>query len=210
MRLQALLKSFDIAVEQYARVSGTHWYELELTATDNLTLERMHVPLSGGGDVEERLHRPARGPAPRGGPERGPAQPAAGRGPADRGRAAAGGGRTGGDAAGTRLRWLVSRIDQSRPYYLLGEVEMRRWPGAGPDRAARQRGDLQPGQSYRGGILRLHYARAAELGPWLDLVAVRGEVVVQFWLKPGEAAVTLGPGEEQREDRIPEQLRRFL
>ena len=44
--------------------------------------------------------------------------------------------------------------------------------------------------SYRGGVLRLHYARAAELGPWLDLVAVRGEVV-QFWLKPGEAAVTL-------------------
>jgi len=40
--LQALLKSFDIAVEQYARVSGTHWYELELTATDNLTLERIH------------------------------------------------------------------------------------------------------------------------------------------------------------------------
>ena len=39
--LQALLKSFDIAVEQYARVSGTHWYDLELTATDNLTLERM-------------------------------------------------------------------------------------------------------------------------------------------------------------------------
>jgi inner membrane protein len=38
--------------------------------------------------------------------------------------------------------------------------------------------------SYRGGILRLHYARARELGPWLDLVAVRGEVVVQFWLKP--------------------------
>jgi inner membrane protein len=64
--------------------------------------------------------------------------------------------------------------------------------------------------SYRGGILRLHYARAAELGPWLDLVAARGEMVVQFWLKPGEVAVTLGVGEEQREERIPEQLWRFL
>jgi len=41
-------------------------------------------------------------------------------------------------------------------------------------------------------------------------VAVRGEVIVQFWLKPGEAAVTLGVGEEQREERIPVQLRRFL
>jgi len=39
---------------------------------------------------------------------------------------------------------------------------------------------------------------------------VRGEVVVQFWLRPGEAAVALGIGEEQREERIPEQLRRFL
>jgi inner membrane protein len=56
----------------------------------------------------------------------------------------------------------------------------------------------------------LHYARAAELGPWLDLVAARGEMVVQFWLKPGVVAVTLGVGEEQREERIPEQLRRFL
>ena len=28
-------------------------------------------------------------------------------------------------------------------------------------------------------------------------VAVRDEVVVQFWLKPGEAAVTLGVGEER-------------
>jgi hypothetical protein len=40
--------------------------------------------------------------------------------------------------------------------------------------------------------------------------AARGEVVVPFWLKPGETAVTLGTGEEQREERIPEQLRRFL
>ena len=64
--------------------------------------------------------------------------------------------------------------------------------------------------TYRGGILQLHYARAPELGPWLDRVAVRGEVVVQFWLKPGEAAVTLGTGEEREVERIPEQLRRFL
>ena len=54
------------------------------------------------------------------------------------------------------------------------------------------------------------FARAQELGPWLDLVAVRGEVVVQFWLRPGEAAVTLGAGEEQPVERIPAQLRRFL
>jgi hypothetical protein len=37
-------------------------------------------------------------------------------------------------------------------------------------------------------------------------VAVRGEGVMRFWLKPGEMAVTLGPGEEQREERIPAHL----
>jgi hypothetical protein len=41
-------------------------------------------------------------------------------------------------------------------------------------------------------------------------VAVWGEGVVPFRLKPGEAAVTLGAGEERREERIPAQLRRFL
>jgi hypothetical protein len=29
---------------------------------------------------------------------------------------------------------------------------------------------------------------------------------VQFWLRPGETAVTLGVGEEREVERIPEQL----
>ncbi len=37
--LQALLRSFDIAVKQYQRQIGTHWYKLDLVASDNLTLE---------------------------------------------------------------------------------------------------------------------------------------------------------------------------
>lgn len=41
-------------------------------------------------------------------------------------------------------------------------------------------------------------------------MAVRGGVIVQFWNKPGEAAVTLEKGEEREAERIPEQLRRFL
>jgi hypothetical protein len=41
-------------------------------------------------------------------------------------------------------------------------------------------------------------------------VAIRGEGVVQFWLRPGEAAVTLEAGEEREVERILEQLRRFL
>ena len=71
-------------------------------------------------------------------------------------------------------------------------------------------GALYNPASYRGGILRLHNARAPELEPWLDRVAVRGEGVAPFWLRPGEAAVTLGVEEEREEDRIPEPLGRFL
>ena len=110
---------------------------------------------------------------------------------------------------GHTLRWLVSRIDQSRPYYLLGEVEIA--DGKGPALAGRLDSvETYNPASYRGGILRLHYARATELEPWLDRIAVRGEVVVQFWLKPGEAAVTLGTGEEREVERIPRQLGKFL
>jgi inner membrane protein len=206
--LQALLKSFDIAVEQYARVSGTHWYELELTATDNLTLERIHCrcpvvgtwkngfivlhqgqPRAVGQSEAQHNLLPVAARLIQGEPLRVVAERV--------------------DMAGHTLRWLVSRIDQSRPYYLLGEVEMP--DGQGPALAGRLDSvDTYNPASYRGGILRLHYARAAELGPWLDLVAVRGEVIVQFWLRPGEVAVSLGPGEEREVERIPEQLRRFM
>lgn len=39
---------------------------------------------------------------------------------------------------------------------------------------------------YSGQIMTLRYARAQELGPWFDLIAAKGEIFVQFWLKPGE------------------------
>ena len=206
--LQALLESFDITVEQYARGSGTHGYELELTATDHLTLERIHCrcpvvgtwkngfivlhqgqPRAVGQSEAQHNLLPVAARLIQGEPLRVVAERVA--------------------MQGHTLRWLVSRIDQSRPYYLLGEVEIP--DGKGPALTGQLDSvETYNPASYRGGILRLHYARAPELGPWLDLVAVRGEVVVQFWLKPGEAAVTLGEGEERREERIPEQLRRFL
>ena len=77
---------------------------------------------------------------------------------------------------GHTLRWLVSRIDQSRPYYLLGEVEIP--DGKGPALAGRLDSvESYNPASYRGKDSRLHDARTQELEPWLDLVAVRGEVV---------------------------------
>jgi inner membrane protein len=206
--LQAVLKNFDIAREQYQRQAGTHWYRLDLEATDHLTLQavRGEFPIVGvwqNGLIVERdgqlravganpaRHNlyPVRGRLIEGEPLRVVTERVA--------------------MQGRTLRWLASRIDQSRPYYLLGEVEMA-------DARAQARiallTDIETYNpaSYRGGILTLHYARARELEPWLDLVAVRGEVIVQFWLRPGEAAVTLGPGEVREVERIPEQLRRFL
>lgn len=63
---------------------------------------------------------------------------------------------------------------------------------------------------YSGQTMILRYARAQELGPWLDLVAAKGEVFVQFWLRPGEQAVVFEVGSEPVEEPIPAGLRRFL
>ena len=103
------------------------------------------VPLSGGGHLEERLPRPAPGPTPRGRQERGPAPPATGRGPAARGRTAAGGGGTGGDAGPHAA--LAGQPHRPEPAVLpAGRGGDSRRQGAGPGRATRQRGELQPGQ----------------------------------------------------------------
>jgi hypothetical protein len=76
--------------------------------------------------------------------------------------------------------------------------------------SAQGRDRLVPTASARG--------RQSEAGAGLPTVrevgrgraAVRGERLAPFWLRPGEAAVTLGPGEEREEERILAQLRRFL
>lgn len=53
-------------------------------------------------------------------------------------------------------------MNQSRPYYLLGEVEIA--DGKGSALAGRlDRVDTCHPALYRGGILHLHYARAQEL-----------------------------------------------
>ena len=206
--LQRLLRNFDIAREQYQRQAGTHWYTLDLTATDNLTLQPVtgQFPIVGvwqNGLIVERegelravgvsqtSHNlyPLKARLIEGEPLRVVAERV--------------------NLRGHTLRWLLSRIEPGRAYFLLGEVEMP--DGRGPALTGRLDSvDTYNPAIYRGGILQLHYARAQELEPWLDLVAVRGEVIVQFWLKPGEAAATLGAGEERLEERIPEQLRRFL
>ena len=132
--LQALLQSFDIAVEQYARVSGTHGYDLELTATDHLTLERIHCrcpvvgtwkngfivlhqgqPRAVGQSEAHHNLLPVAARLIEGEPLRVVAERVA--------------------MQGHTLRWLLSRIDQSRPR---STTCWARWKSP-------QRGELQPG-----------------------------------------------------------------
>jgi len=39
--LQAVVRSFDISIEQYQRQIGIHWYDLDMVASDNFTLARI-------------------------------------------------------------------------------------------------------------------------------------------------------------------------
>ena len=206
--LQAMLKSFDIAVEQYARQIGTHWYDLELMASDNLTLERVtcRCPVVGlwkGGLIVLHEGKPR----------------AVGKSQAQHNLLPVSARLIEGEPlrvvaerinmAGRTLRGLINRIDPDRPYYLLGEVEIS--DGKTPALAGRLDSlERYNPAIYQGGILALHYARAQELQPWLDRVAVRGEVVVQFWLRPGEQAVYFDLGNEPPADPIPGELRKFL
>ncbi|MBK8185719.1 MAG: metal-dependent hydrolase [Candidatus Competibacteraceae bacterium] len=200
--LQALLKSFDIAVEQYQRQIGTHWYDLELVASDNLTLARVEcrcpvVGLWKGGLVvlqdgkpravgkSQQNHNllPLTARLIEGKPLRVTSERV--------------------EMKGRTLRWLLGKIDQRRVYFINGEVQTGRIePVANIE--------LYQPVTYSGQTMTIRYARAQELGPWLDLVAAKGEVFVQFWLKPGEQPVYFDLGNDPPADPIPEELRRFL
>ncbi len=200
--LQALLRNFDIAHEQYQRQIGTHGYDLDLVASDHLTLARVECrcPVVGtwkGGLIvlhagqpravgqSETYHNllPLSARLLEGEPLRVQSEKV--------------------EMRGRTLRWLLGKIDQRRVYFLNGEVQTGKVnPVANID--------LYQPVLYSGQTLILRYARAQELGPWLDLVAAKGEIFVQFWLKPGEQAVVFEIGNDPVEEVIPEGLRRFL
>jgi len=200
--LQALLKSFDIAVEQYQRQIGTHWYNLELVASDNLTLARVacRCPVVGlwkGGLVVLQDGQPR----------------AVGKSQQNHNLLPITARLIQGepltvqsvkvDMRGRSLRWLLGKIDQRRVYFINGEIQTGRVEPVADI-------ELYRPVAYSGQTMTLRHARAQELGPWLDLVAAKGEVFVQFWLRPGEAAVYFDLGNEPSVDPIPEELRRFL
>ena len=200
--LQAVLKSFDISVEQYQRQIGTHWYDLELVASDNLTLERIdcRCPVVGlwkGGLIVLHEGKPR----------------AVGKSQQNHNLLPISARLIEGEPLtvqsvkvemqGRTLRWLLSKVDQRRVYFINGEVQTGR---IGPVANI----DLYQPVAYSGQTMTLRYARAPELGPWLDLVAARGEVFVQFWLKPGEQTVYFDLGNDPPVDPIPNELRGFL
>ena len=200
--LQALLRSFDIAVEQYQRQIGTHGYNLDLVASDNLTLERVtcRCPVVGlwkGGLVVLQDGQPR----------------AVGRSQQNHNLLPMTGRLLEGDLLtvqavrvemkGRTLRGLLSQIDQRRVYFINGEIQTGKI-----DPIANL--DLYQPVTYSGQTMTIRYARAQELGPWLDLVAAKGEVFVQFWLRPGEQPVYFDLGNDPPADPIPAELRRFL
>ena len=200
--LQALLRSFDISVEQYQRQIGTHWYDLELQASDNLTLARVEgrfpvvglwknglivlqdgKPRAVGKSQQNHNLLPISARLIEGEPLKVQSVKV--------------------EMKGRTLRWLLSKVDQRRVYFINGEVQTGKVePVANIE--------LYRPVAYSGQIMTLRHARAQELTPWLDLVAAKGEVFVQFWLRPGEQAVFFDLGNEPPADSIPLELKPFL
>ncbi len=59
---------------------------------------------------------------------------------------------------------------------------------------------------WGGDTVKLHYARAEDLREYLNLTAIRGEVVMQFWLRPGEVMMELVLGGTASTENVPEAL----
>ncbi|CCE22762.1 Membrane-bound metal-dependent hydrolase (fragment) [Methylotuvimicrobium alcaliphilum 20Z] len=90
------------------------------------------------------------------------------------------------DMKGRSLRWLVENLKANHAYYLLGELHI----DADKVVDVTQLEAYHP-VSWNGAKVKLHYAKAGDLADYLNLTAIRGEVVVQFWLRPGDAMVEM-------------------
>jgi inner membrane protein len=83
----------------------------------------------------------------------------------------------------------VENLKANHGYYLLGELYVD------ADKVV----NVSQIETYHpvlwgGNTVKLHYARAEDLREYLNLTAIRGEVVVQFWLRPGDEGVELSFG----------------
>jgi len=202
--LQHLLGNFEMAQETFLKNAGKHWYTLKLEATDNLSLEQVQCdcPVVGvwrrglivlDGDQlravgeSETAHNlyPTHAELTEGEPLQVISHKV--------------------DMRGRTLRWLLGRIDTSRTYYISGEMRM----GTKLDAPVQELQLYRPAR-FSGQVLRLHYARAQDLGRYLGMLAAEGELFVQFWLRPDDPPLELVIEEQGDVDVIPEALRKFL
>ncbi len=106
--------------------------------------------------------------------------------------------------SGHSLNWLLNQIDQSKTYYLSGQMMVAESMHQVQDI------DLYSPVRFSGKILKLHYARAGELQRYLDLVASEGEVFIQYWLRDGESGPVVNTAERENRDVMPKLLSRNL
>jgi len=177
--LHKLLRNFDIARDEYVKVQGTNFYSLELKAIDNLTLEHIDClcPIlgawQGGLIVEHNGHSRAVGASEvnhnlfpteavliKGEPLKVATKRV--------------------KMNGRSLRWLIESLPADKEYYLLGQLFIDSGVLANVSDI-----DLYHPIMLNGSTVRLHYAKAEDLKDYLNLVAIRGEVVVQFWVEAG-------------------------
>ena len=183
--LHQLLKNFDIAYDEFIEVQGTHWHTLDLKAVDNLTLEHIECTCPVLGAWQNGLIIDYHGKARSVGKSQMqhnlyPVDAVLNQGEALRVISQ----RV--DMKGRSLRWLVDHLKANHAYYLLGElyVDADKQVNVGQIEA------YHP-VLWGGDTVRLHYAKAEDLRDYLNLTAIRGEVVVQFWLRPGDEPVEL-------------------
>jgi len=175
--LHKILRNFDIARDEYVKVQGKNFYTLELKAIDNLTLEHIecNCPILGawqGGLIVEHDGKsravgaseinhnlfPTEAVLIKGEPLKVMTKRI--------------------KMNGRSLRWLIEQLPADKEYYLLGQLFIDSGVLANLSNI-----HLYHPIMLNGSTVRLHYAKAEDLKDYLNLVAIRGEIVVQFWLR---------------------------
>jgi len=201
--LQHMLGNFQMAHDSFLKQAGNYWYTLKLEATDNLTLEHVQCdcpvvgvwkggliilqggkPRAVGENQESHNLYPTHTELIKHEPLHVMAQRV--------------------EMRGRSLGWLLNHMDTQHIYYISGKLVVGRQSAPVTDI------DQYRPASLSGKVLKLHYARAEELKPYLGLVAAEGEVYVQYWLKEGDEAVELAVDAAGERDVVPGELAGYL
>ena len=196
-----LLKNFDMAVDEYRESAGTRWFSLDLAAIDNLTLAHVQCQCPVLGVWKDGLIVDYHGDSRAVGksavhhnlyPKQ--AVLVAGAPLAIKSRKVA--------MAGRSLGWLMDTLNGLPELYLLGEL----WIDAAQAPPVEDL-ELYHPVTASGERVRLHYARPADLTNYRQLVAIRGEVIVQGWGESGAALAGLPLDARAVRGEVPKGLR---